>query len=41
VLPLWHALLGDQRIDDDHLYDPVGRGPSVDFQTMTGGGGMP
>ncbi len=34
VLPFWRAVLGYQQVDDDYLYDPLGRGPSVEFQTM-------
>src|SRR5829696_6604030 len=34
VLPFWRALLGYDHIDDDYLYDPLGRGPALEFQSM-------
>jgi 4a-hydroxytetrahydrobiopterin dehydratase len=34
VLPFWRALLGYRQLGDDYLFDPQGRGPSVDFQRM-------
>jgi 4a-hydroxytetrahydrobiopterin dehydratase len=34
VLPFWRALLGYDRIGDDHLFDPVRRGPGFGVQQM-------
>jgi 4a-hydroxytetrahydrobiopterin dehydratase len=34
VLPFWRALLGYRQLGDDYLFDPQGRGPSLDFQRM-------
>jgi len=34
VLPFWRALLRYRQIGDDHLFDPSGRDPCVEFQPM-------
>ena len=34
VLPFWRAVLSYRQIGVDYLFDPAGRGPSIDFQRM-------
>ncbi|MEU5671403.1 VOC family protein [Micromonospora sp. NPDC047753] len=34
VLPFWRALLGYRQIGDDHLFDPLRRGPGFGLQHM-------
>jgi 4a-hydroxytetrahydrobiopterin dehydratase len=34
VLPFWRTVLSYRQIGVDYLFDPAGRGPSIDFQRM-------
>jgi 4a-hydroxytetrahydrobiopterin dehydratase len=36
VMPFWRAVLGYQKVGDEDLVDPQGRGPSLWFQDMDG-----